>query len=450
MLNLTEINDLGFQNDNGTLTIAAKQFDTGRKFIFNIVHDNKPFDISDCSAYLRMLKADGKHFQDSDCCSIDGNKIIVDTSVGYGNQILTCEGLNICELRLKDSDGKYLTTWNFIIKVEARVHNGTRIDSIDCWDGLEQISEVVLGFQALFDAHLNDTDNPHVVTKEQVGLGNVDDTSDINKPISTAQQNALDTKVDSVKIGTTEYKTGTTVTLPVYTISEINSTFGADVSLSVDTSTYEITLLLKDKNGNTLSTQTVDLPIEFMFVNASYSNEVLTFTLKNGDTIPVNISDLLTKAKSYTDTQIATEVTDRNTAISVHNTSTSAHSDIRTLITGLTNRLNTLADSDDTTLDQLSEIVSYIKNNKTLIDAITTSKVNVSDIVNDLVTNVTNKPLSAAQGVVIKALIDAVQNKLNNDVYTKTEIDENFYNKEYVDSLKIESLSIEELDALLI
>ena len=63
---------------------------------------------------------------------------------------------------------------------------------------------------------------------------------------------------------------------------------------------------------------------------------------------------------------------------------------------------------DDTTLDQMSEIVAYIKSNKTLIDAITTSKVSVADIVDNLTTNVSNKPLSAAQGVALKALIDAI------------------------------------------
>ena len=70
--------------------------------------------------------------------------------------------------------------------------------------------------------------------------------------------------------------------------------------------------------------------------------------------------------------------------------------------------LNALADSDDTTLDQMSEVVAYIKSNKSLIDAITTSKVNVSDIIDNLTTNVSNKPLSAAQGVKLKALIDAI------------------------------------------
>lgn len=92
----------------------------------------------------------------------------------------------------------------------------------------------------------------------------------------------------------------------------------------------------------------------------------------------------------------------------VHNTATDSHNDIRELISGLTQRLNALSDSDDETLDQMSEVVAYIKSNKSLIDVITTSKINVSDIIDNLTTNVSNKPLSAAQGVALKALIDAI------------------------------------------
>ena len=94
--------------------------------------------------------------------------------------------------------------------------------------------------------------------------------------------------------------------------------------------------------------------------------------------------------------------------VSEHNTASNTHNDIRLLLQGLIERLNALADSDDTTLDQMSEVVAYIKSNKSLIDAITTSKINVSDIIDNLTTNVSNKPLSAAQGVALKALIDGI------------------------------------------
>jgi len=46
-------------------------------------------------------------------------------------------------------------------------------------------------------AHTSRTNNPHSVTKAQVGLSNVDNTSDVNKPISTATQTALATKANS-------------------------------------------------------------------------------------------------------------------------------------------------------------------------------------------------------------------------------------------------------------
>ncbi len=111
-------------------------------------------------------------------------------------------------------------------------------------------------------------------------------------------------------------------------------------------------------------------------------------------------------------TQIATTAFVQ-TAVSNHNTSTTAHSDIRDLITELTARLNALADSDDTTLDQLSEIVDYIKSNRSLIESVTTSKVNVSDIIDNLISTATNKPLSANQGRVLKGFIDSLESAFN-------------------------------------
>ena len=102
-----------------------------------------------------------------------------------------------------------------------------------------------------------------------------------------------------------------------------------------------------------------------------------------------------------------------DTAVSQHNTSADSHNDIRLALKAINDRLTAFFDSDDTTLDELSEIVAYITGNKTLIEGITTSKVSVADIVNNLTTNVVDKPLSAAQGVVLKGLIDTINTTLN-------------------------------------
>jgi hypothetical protein len=41
--------------------------------------------------------------------------------------------------------------------------------------------------QAAVTAHIDNENNPHSTTKDHVGLGNADNTSDVNKPVSTAQ-----------------------------------------------------------------------------------------------------------------------------------------------------------------------------------------------------------------------------------------------------------------------
>lgn len=51
--------------------------------------------------------------------------------------------------------------------------------------------------QTNLETHINNKSNPHEVNKAQVGLGNVDNTSDANKPISTATQNALNSKFNA-------------------------------------------------------------------------------------------------------------------------------------------------------------------------------------------------------------------------------------------------------------
>ena len=95
-------------------------------------------------------------------------------------------------------------------------------------------------------------------------------------------------------------------------------------------------------------------------------------------------------------------------AVAEHNVDENAHNDIRVELTGLKNALEAFLDIDDPTLDQLSELIQKIEANAGTITELTNGKVNVADIVNDLVTNVANKPLSAAQGVVLKGLVDDV------------------------------------------
>lgn len=65
----------------------------------------------------------------------------------------------------------------------------------DNWDTLDSNLHTVTTNS---NTHIANKSNPHGVTKAQVGLGNVDNTSDANKPISAATQAALNKKQDAV------------------------------------------------------------------------------------------------------------------------------------------------------------------------------------------------------------------------------------------------------------
>jgi hypothetical protein len=65
---------------------------------------------------------------------------------------------------------------------------------------LAQDESAAASILAALDAHKADTANPHQVTKTQVGLGQADNTSDVNKPVSTAQAAAIATKADATAL----------------------------------------------------------------------------------------------------------------------------------------------------------------------------------------------------------------------------------------------------------
>lgn len=60
-----------------------------------------------------------------------------------------------------------------------------------------QIIEVMDNTANAISDHIKNKENPHNVTKKQLGLENIDNTADINKPISTATQEALNLKANT-------------------------------------------------------------------------------------------------------------------------------------------------------------------------------------------------------------------------------------------------------------
>lgn len=114
--------------------------------------------------------------------------------------------------------------------------------------------------------------------------------------------------------------------------------------------------------------------------------------------------EVVKNVTAYVDEKIAEIPTpDVSSQINEHNTSNTAHNDIRETIEEVRELASNL--SVPTTLSELNDD----ENHRTVTDAEKAdwnAKVDASDIVDNLITDDSNKPLSATQGVVLKSLVD--------------------------------------------
>ena len=162
---------------------------------------------------------------------------------------------------------------------------------------LQQVA--ITAVQTNLTTHANNTENPHSVTKTQVGLGNVDNTADTDKPVSTAQQTALDAKANKSDIAdnlTTDDATKMLSAKQGKILSDsIPTGYGKSIDLSYVSATGVLSVILKDENGNVLTTQSVDLPLELLLASSGsyYQNGVIYLKLANGSFISVDVSDLV-------------------------------------------------------------------------------------------------------------------------------------------------------------
>lgn len=104
----------------------------------------------------------------------------------------------------------------------------TKLDGLKDQAGITSDIDAV---QTNLETHINNKSNPHEVTKDQVGLGNVDNTSDANKPISTATQNALNGKFSATEGNNLKQIVNN---MPDYVITEGNLRHNSDnISLNL-------------------------------------------------------------------------------------------------------------------------------------------------------------------------------------------------------------------------
>jgi hypothetical protein len=81
---------------------------------------------------------------------------------------------------------------------------------------------------------------------------------------------------------------------------ELKTNTGSTIELLINSSTYVMTLNLKNSAGTIISTGTIDLPLETMVVNASYDSTTkeIVLTLQSGSTVRFSVADLVSGLQS--------------------------------------------------------------------------------------------------------------------------------------------------------
>ncbi len=107
-------------------------------------------------------------------------------------------------------------------------------------------------------------------------ISNKANTNDVNASITNLQNQISETSENVDTINT-----------------ELMTNAGYSLGMSINPTTFELTMTLKNSTGGTVSSQKVDLPIESMVVDASYANGNLNLTLQNGTSLSVDISSIV-------------------------------------------------------------------------------------------------------------------------------------------------------------
>ena len=126
-------------------------------------------------------------------------------------------------------------------------------------------------------------------------------------------------------LGTSDSLLPTQKAVKTYVDVAISSTlpsstkYAKSASLTINNTTYVVTLQLKDQDGNNLgSAQTIDLPLESVVVSGSYDadNKQIVLTLQDGSTIDIPVGDLISglQTEITNDNKLSADLVDDSTS----------------------------------------------------------------------------------------------------------------------------------------
>lgn len=205
----------------------------------------------------------------------------IELSIDTSTYVMTCT--------LKNTEGKVLSTANIDFPIESMVVSGSysggiltlklksgevlNIDISDIIDGLLSVSDFNSGV-AVLNGRIDKTNETIQALTDRIELEKI-------YAHSAYSAEESDTAKNYTKGGKIDKK-----------FREIEAAGGVSLALEMDNE-YKLTVSLKNKKGETVSSGMVDLPIESLIASATYSNKILSLTFQSGDKLNIDISDII-------------------------------------------------------------------------------------------------------------------------------------------------------------
>ena len=277
--------------------------------------------------------------------------------------VVTAQDGTITNVLLEDLIGGLVT--NVSLTAAISLHDTSSAAHSDIRADVAEAQSTANLATSDLDSHKDDISNPHSVSATQVGLGDVDNTADIDKPVSTAQQIALDGKVNLTSATTQVLNSDIAIAKGKHVLGvKANSTHANLISIG-DYGTYEqievgtetdplclnhselapdgtnvgknIIVNYKDEDGTTQIDAIAyisDIADTVTTINDAIVTHDEDASAHDGASSKIN-NHLVNTSNPHnvTASQVgAAVISDITSAVSAHNTSGTSHTDIRTSI----------------------------------------------------------------------------------------------------------------------
>lgn len=401
---ITSINNsISGKTDNTTTANLQSQVDSIKSQVSDIQNDIDSYDLPLANGTTKGAVITGGDV------SVTNGVITVTSGANHEHNIEDIENLNsTLAAKYDKSSGNALeanvaTMQSKLDSIENNANNYTLPTATSTTLGGVMASSSISVDSTTGKATVVNNSHSHTIAN----IANLQDT--LNAKYSASEGSALSTSVDSIK----------------NEITTINATL--EKKLEED-DLPSIDNALSSTSEHAVQNKVVNQAITSLNSSVTTLNNNYTSQQTVIDNLPNKYAtiDSLSSTKSELETKISTASSTAASNLTTHNSSGSAHQDIRNLISSLEtstdNDLKALADRLETVefffsdeeatennLDQLHEIITYIQTNRDILE----EKLSKTDVINNVTSEDTDKPLAANQGKVLKTLIDALQSQID-------------------------------------